>query len=441
MKDMFGGIREVFSFTFVQNIKTKSFKLVVILVSVLLFTALFAINLGTGLYKENKHKKKKPKEAENGIEKLYFANQSDMKNFDVSDFGQFSEFEKKLQITDAGEMEKKAGESATMREILAKADENEEKVVVFVLSNHEEIDNCYELLVSRSKTCKKAQVENLADDFLEYFDTYKFKLAGIEEDSMKLIMSGNRVNSSDIADSDKSLAQILIEVLMPMIVVLLMYMLVLIHGQSISKIIVVEKNSKLMETLLISVRPYAIIAGKVLAMYLVAVIEMTSWVVSAVLGYFISDKLANRMFTNYKNPVTMLLNIIKDNINETFGAGAVILCVVSVLVGFMIYCVLSAMIAANITKAEELANSSGIYQVIVAIGYLAAYFVPLSIGSDSLLAKIIRYIPVTSPFMLPADVLIGYISIPGAIVSNLILLVTMMVMIFFTGKIYKNKVF
>ena len=43
MKDMFGGIREVFSFTFVQNIKTKSFKLVVILVSVLLFTALFAI--------------------------------------------------------------------------------------------------------------------------------------------------------------------------------------------------------------------------------------------------------------------------------------------------------------------------------------------------------------------------------------------------------------
>ena len=54
---------------------------------------------------------------------------------------------------------------------------------------------------------------------------------------------------------------------------------------------------------------------------------------------------------------------------------------------------------------------------------------------------ILRYVPVTSPFMITSDVIIGNIGIIGAIVSVLIMIATTVVMIIMTGKNYKKKVF
>lgn len=439
MKKMFTGFKEVFTFTFVQNVKTKSFKTAVIGVSLLLFIAFFAVNMITGAYKDHKYKDKDKKEEKNTVEKLFFTNMTQMKDFDIRPFAAFDEFEREMGIVDYGSVSKV--EEETIKKNIEAAEEREENVMFIILAEEEEQDNCYEVRVYYSSGCKKAHVKQVAKDFTEYFDTCKLTLAGIDADAMELVMSDSMVGMDNIADADKSIGQIMIEIFVPMFVVLIMYMLILVHGQSISKIIVVEKNSKLMEMLLISVRPYAIIAGKVIAMYVVAVIEMTSWVLSSVLGYLISDRLAKEIFRHYDNPVMMVLRLLKNEINEAFGAPAVIMCIISVLIGFLVYCVLSAMIASGITKAEELANSSGIYQIIVVVGYMVAFFVPLAGDSNGLLARVLRYIPVTSPYMLPSDVLIGSISVAGAVISNLILIATMLVMILFTGKIYKKKVF
>ena len=73
-------------------------------------------------------------------------------------------------------------------------------------------------------------------------------------------------------------------------------------------------------------------------------------------------------------------------------------------------------------------------------GFLGAYMLPL-LQADSPIVDILRYVPVTSPFMITSDVIIGNIGIIGAIVSVFIMIAITVVMIIMTGKNYKKKVF
>lgn len=428
---MFTGWRDVFKFTFEQNVKTKSFKTALIGISALLFLVFFAVNMGVGYYKDSKKPKK---EVKNTISEIYVLNDTAIDNGNLTAFNEYSGFEKDVKVTVVNRVDE-------IKTFIEESNKNESEVMSIEISESTENGNiCYEFLINQSEACRDKTVKKVADEFAEFFDECKLRSVDIEADKMLVIMSGSSSDTMDIKEADKSLGEILMGVFMPMIVILVMYMLVLMHGQSISKIIVVEKNSKLMEMLLISVKPYAIILGKILAMYVVAIIEIFAWAVSGVAGYIISDKIAGNMFDKYKNPINMIIKLMHDDTKQAFSIESVIICVAAVLIGFLAYCVLSGLITSNITKAEDLANGTSVYQIIVVAGFLLSYMLPL-VKSDSPLINVLRYFPVTSAFMLPSDVLMGSISIAGSLISILILLVTTAVMIILTGKIYKKKLF
>lgn len=428
---MFTGWKDVFRFTFEQNVKTKSFKTAIIGISVLLFIVFFAINIGVGYYKDSK---KPAKEETNTISEIYVLNHTRIDTENLTSFSEYSEFEKDVKITAVSKTE-------DIKTLIEEANKTEAKIMSIEISeNTEGGDICFEFLVNQSENCSDDMVRTTADEFADFFDECKFEYADIKDGQILMNLNDSYVESMDIKDADKSLGQILIEIFLPMIVVLVMYMLVLMHGQSISKIIVVEKNSKLMETLLISVKPYAVILGKILAMYVVAILEMGIWALSGVAGYLISDKIAGDMFSKYENPINQIVQMVREDAGQAFSVEAVIICVLAVLIGFLAYCVLAGLITSNITKAEDLANGTAIYQMIVVAGFLLSYMLPL-LKSESPLINVLRYVPVTSVFMLPSDILMGSISVAGAVISIAILAVCISVMIVLTGKIYKKKVF
>lgn len=428
---MFTGWKEVFRFTFEQNIKTKSFKTALVSISALLFIIFFAVNMGAGYYKDSK---KPDKVEENTIKEIFVLNDTGIDSEQLIMFNQYSEFAKDVKVMIADKTD-------DINQIIEESNQNGTEIMAVEISEKtEDEDICFEILVKQSEACSDKMVNNVSNEFMEYFDECKLISAGIDEGTVSIITSGSVSYAVDVKEAEKSLGEILMGVFMPMIVVFVMYMLVLMHGQSISKIIVIEKNSKLMETLLISVKPYAIILGKILAMYIVAVIEVFVWVLSGIAGYLISDKIAAGMFQKYENPIGSVIKIMKNGAGHAFTPEAVAVCVLAVLIGFFAYCVLAGLITSNITKAEDLANGTSIYQMIVVAGFILSYFLPL-IKSESPLINILRYVPVTSVFMLPADILMGSISIAGSLISILILFVVIAVMIVLTGKIYKKKVF
>lgn len=429
-KGMFTGWKDVFSFTFIQNIKTKTFKYAIIGISLLLFTIFFAINMITGYYKDNK-KDKKDKIIDD-VEIMILINETSLHNENFTGYKDYSEYINEASVF--------IEDNITLKEAKSRLEDKSGVIVrIYQGENDEEGNINYMIDVYSTENISGKDRNHIGDEISSYFDSVKYNMTNAEQYVINMAMSEVVSYSVYVDEADETLAEILVKIFMPMIFVLVIYMMVLMHGQSISKSLISEKSSKLMETLLISVKPYAIIFGKIFAMYTVAIMQMAVWTVSGVLGFVIGDKVAEGMFENYNNPVIDVIDIMKNG-KGAFTIQAFILAGIAFVIGFMFYCTLSAVLSSNITKAEELANASAVYQVIVVIGFLAAYLLPL-MQTDSNIVKVLRYIPITSAFMLPSDVIIGSIGVVGTIISIAVLIITTFVMIVITGRIYKKKVF
>ena len=426
---MFTGWKDVLNFTFVQNTKTKTFKASLIGIAVLIFIIFFSINVIMGYVSDNGNKKK---DDVNKVDNICIINDVGIDDELLGKFKETDEYVAKSDIT--------VYDNKKVSEVVEGVEKNTIVINLYKGEVDEDKNVQYMLDVYATKDLSKKNVKKVAKAFSDYFDEIKYNLTSLEPEAMHIITSEYSVYSVDVNDKDESFGVVIAKIFVPMIFVLLIYFMVLMYGQSISKSLIVEKNSKLMEMLLTSVKPHAIVLGKILAMYLTAIMQMGIWIISGVAGFIVGDRVAKDMFSNYDNVILKVIRLLKEESASAFSISAVIIGVLAMFVGFLLYCVFAALVASNITKAEELANGMSVFQMVTVAGFLGAYMLPL-LQAESPIVDILRYIPVTSPFMLTSDVIIGNIGIVGACISLLIMIVTTIVMIILTGKNYKKKVF
>lgn len=429
-KGMFTGWKDVLDFTFVQNTKTKTFKASLIGIAALIFIIFFGANVIMG-YMSDKGDKKKANVV-NKADNIWIINDVEINNELLEEFKEADDYVKDSNITVYSDKRisevVKDIEDSTIVINVYKGEENEDKNVEYMLD------------VYATKDLSKKNVKKVAKAFSKYFDDIKYNLTSLNPDVMHIVTSDYTVYSVDVNEKEESFGVIIAKIFVPMIFVLLIYFMVLMCGQSISKALIVEKNSKLMEMLLTSIKPHAIVLGKILAMYLNAIMQMGIWIISGVAGFIVGDRVAKNMFDSYDNSIIKVINLIRADSSSAFSVSAIIIGIAAMFIGFLLYCVFAALVASNITKAEELANGMNVFQMVTIAGFLGAYMLPL-LQADSPIVDILRYVPVTSPFMVTSDVIIGNMGIIGAIVSALIMIATTIVMIIMTGKNYKKKVF
>lgn len=273
-----------------------------------------------------------------------------------------------------------------------------------------------------------------------------FSVGKLDEKAIGFVSLPANVKNIGTETEVQSLGMMMARLLVPMIFCLALYMIILIHGQSISKAIIADKSSKLIEMLLTSVKPYAIIAGKVLGVATVAIGQMLVWLGSGVMGYLIGNEIAKTMNSQYINYVGEVIKIMQsDTQGVAFSAGAVIIAILVVIIGFFMYCVLAAFSGAFVSRIEDLSASNTIFQLPVVISFLAAYLVGIAQGMGSGVNRAVQmaiyYIPLTSPFSTPSGIILGDITIAEGIISLLFLIIFSVIMILATGKVYKGKIF
>ncbi len=452
------GWKTVFSFTFIQNIKGKTFKAALFGIAALIFIIFLAINIIVAAV--NDDEKGKDVTEQSNLDVIHIVNSSDIKDIDfkkiAEESGEFENISIVMEKEDINPAERADAFASDSREIVIEIQKyayNSEKEQYTLLeegSSDAEQEDKNEIVYRLTVYIKaegvldnsqdRENISDIAEELAEYFQQAKYSFVGIDKDGMEMLNSEIYVETVDIEEAGESLTEILAKIFIPMIVCLVVYMLVLLNGQSISKVIVVEKSSKLMEALLTSIQPYAIVFGKILAMFTVAMIQITMWFASGFLGYYVGDKIASSMFSGYQNPIFVIIDIFKSDSGSAFTLTAVLLGILVLIIGFFMYCVMSALFSSVISKPEEVSNGYAVFQMVVVVSFLAAYMIPLMELSDTLI-QVMRFIPVTAAFMLPADVIIGSCSIMTSVISLGIMIVTTAVMIYFTGKIYKKKIF
>lgn len=424
----FKGWKNVFSFNYKQNAGTKSYILVTTLVAVLIAAAAILISILAA----------KPEKGEDEKETEYCAVETAYV-LDMADLGELKfeesipalseEYYSKLSLVQV--------ENLTEEELQVKAAKEESGLAIGVVVKQEgNTISVMALVPSTSEELSMNDGKEVADLVAMAVEQARFEKSGLS--ALQLAMINKQASIAVVeAGEETNVVVYLVKYFAPAIFGLVLYFLLLLYGQNINQSVSVEKTSKLVETLLTSLHPYALLTGKVFAIVATAMQQFLIWVAALIVGIIAGGLIATNMYPEAESGLSVVVEFMRANIGESaFSPAAVVLALVTFCCGFLFYCVLSGMAGSMVSRPEEAANTQGIFTFPIIISWLVCYFGTL-MEKESLLV-VARNIPFTIPFCVPVDLLTGAIGIGQGVLSMVILLVFSVLIIMLSGRIYKG---
>lgn len=244
----------------------------------------------------------------------------------------------------------------------------------------------------------------------------------------------------------------MINYVVPMVISLVLFILIFAYGQMVAQSIATEKTSRVMELLLTSVRPLAIVIGKVLAMGLVSLLQFMligavggiSFAVTAPFG--IGGDLI-KIMQNTELQVGENAAI-AEAVNGSFGSLSpltFILIFVIFVLGFLLFALIAALVGASVSRMEDLAQAMQPYSLLGVLGFYLAYFPSImtmdsldtGAASDNAMQTFACFFPVSSPFALPSALLLGNLSLPEVLSAVLILAASVVLVAVIVARVYE----
>lgn len=436
MKNYFRGWTIVFGFTFRQSI-SKAFKLVSTLVAILIIGAIILINIIAA-----KPEQKVYEETDNIIEHEHLTGISTIDKVVILDESGLPATDyKESHLYPNGEYFKNIEyitiEGLDILELLDYTSQLSNRSMAVFISVINGVFNL-EGLIPHNSLITEQEARLLTNHMMNLFTNTKMEQIDLNDEQLAVISTPVITSYSKLGESTNELAS-LIKMIATMIFSFMMYIMLLLYGQTVSKSVSTEKTSKLMETLLTSLHPYAMITGKVLAVTSMAILQFLIWIGAGFIGLYGGNSIAHKIYPGYENSIITFINFIKDNIGQTgMTLPAFILGVLIFGIGFLFYCNLASLAGCMVSKPEDVASTQGLFQIPIIISWIICYFAPLT-GKTKILS-LARYIPFTSPFCLPADLITGTIGLGEGILSLLVLTVSSFLIIILSSKIYKGLV-
>ena len=435
-KGMFAGWKDVYSFTATQNIKGSSYKMVTILLGIVVAILFGAISVIMAVMQLDDSEKIDVKDDfTKNVSTVYYVendivadeNMNMLINAALSLDGVI---DTKITVSplEESKINDFIGADKTLIIALEKKDKKDDKAITI------------KALTPSGDEDKK----DIAEEYLEYvsafIDLYGSTIAGVAETDIEYFMVPYVTHSSSVNDDVENVGVMLTNTLVPMLISMLLFTMIILYGQNVTKSVVAEKSSKLMEMLLTAVRPYALIAGKVLAIVSLAICQVSIWIACGFVGYKLGGIVATGINPDYVNYLDAIIDMMAtQNGANAFKWYSFIIAFVFVVAGFLMFSVIAALIAATISKLEDLSTGMTLFQFPVMVGWLLTYCGPI-ITSD-FVHKLTNYLPISSPFSVPGSVILGQFSVLESIISLMILIITTVTLVLITGKVYKGKLF
>ena len=422
-KNQFKGWSDVYSFTFRQATKSIGFKFVTALIAILIIAALIIVNILTA--------KPKDEEKKSPITEVFVVDESGLA---ATDFHTFLTQMQNVKYTDiqfhqlSGVSREQAIQEATIQSDTSIA------VIISAKDSTFQIEAC----IPEGASITQSEGNQLLSAMISCFETNKLMQAGLTNEQLMGAMMPVITSYSEVG-GETNVATQLIKYLAPMLFGLVLYFMLLIHGQTISKEVSTEKTSKLMETLLTSVHPYSLITGKILAISSMALMQFAIWIIAILIGLYGGNVITRSIYPEYQNTVIQMIDFLKDNVGETaLSVPAIILAIIIFCSGFLFYCVLAGLAGCMATKPEEVASMQGIFQFPIVISWLICYLAPI-LGKDGIMT-VARFVPFTAPFCVPVELITGSLGLLEGVISAVLILIFSLLVIMGAARIYKGMV-
>jgi len=189
-------------------------------------------------------------------------------------------------------------------------------------------------------------------------------------------------------------------------------------GAMIAQGVVEEKSSRVVELLLATVRPWQLMAGKVLGIGVIGlgqVVVLVAAAAGSAAGFGLLDG--------------MDLNL-----------GATVLWTIAwFLIGFTMYALLFAAAAALVSRQEDVGTVTTPILMLMMIPYIVSVSVA-PFAPDSPVVVWLSYLPFTSPLIMPTRVAVGGVEMWQVAVVMAVNIALVPLLVWLAGRIYSNAV-
>lgn len=178
--------------------------------------------------------------------------------------------------------------------------------------------------------------------------------------------------------------------------------LVILSSSYIIRSVLEEKASRLVETLMVSVKPLAMILGKILASMCLVLIQL----MLMALGGYLAANLASRFVG--AEFMQMILATGAQSMLAQLDAMNIVAAVVSILLGFLTFSLIGGLSASCCDSMEDMNSATTVTMLTALGGYLVAMCASACEGAA---ATVFSLIPFVSVFVAPVKYLEGSISV------------------------------
>lgn len=225
-----------------------------------------------------------------------------------------------------------------------------------------------------------------------------------------------------------------IAMVLPYVVIMVLYFMILAYGQGVANSVLMEKTSKLVDTFLVTVRPGAMMMGKVLAIALSGVMQLLIWVACLAISLGVGTALVKAMDPGTDLAIIQLFDLF-GTMDGLFSVGGIVAALLIFLTGFLMYCALAAIGGSLASKPEDLSSTNFLFTMALVISFFCVLYSSSIIGGDGYTWQI--YVPFTAMLVVPSLALLGEISTLQFALSLGLTIVATVALIYFAGKIYR----
>lgn len=429
MKNQFKGFSNVFSFTFKQHIKSKGYKNSTILIALLCLILPAAIMTGVESFGSGAGEDKAQYEQNETPAAVDFTEIKEIYTVDISD-------DKKADLAQLPQILEAVGISAEINDYKdnfekAQNDVTGEKNTVLLVIDQQGTDYTINILLPERS--------DVSEDTADGFDSIMMYVA----DNLSIANGGEaqyytQQNDEDVEDPAESLKQVVMMVL-TFANLMLIYFFVLAYGQGVANSVVTEKSSKLMESMLVAVKPTAIIMGKLLAITLTGIIQLFSWIFAIAISFFAGSKIVLSINPDSDMAILQVFRMIGDMTEGMFSPFNCLMAILLVMTGMLLYCSLAGMGGAMASKAEDLSSANAIFTLALVVSFLVSIYAG-GVMDGSAAVSVLDWIPFTAVLVTPSKIMMGMLTWWQTLGSLAVTVTVTVIATIIAGKVYKSLV-
>lgn len=255
------------------------------------------------------------------------------------------------------------------------------------------------------------QSAGMASDMAERIGKTKFQLK-----ADRLTSTGQSAGSGKLS------------LLFAITVAMLLYSTILLYGQNVLRSVIEEKQTRVAEIIVASVRPQQLLAGKVLGVGAVGLTQMVIWLGASVL------------MAKYRASVLAMVGVSAMPIIgiPSISPIMVVVLILYFLLGYILYAALFAAVGA-MTSSEQEAQQAQLPVVLLLVGGIM-FLQPVLAAPDGKLAQALAWFPFTAPIMMPLRMTAVDVPAWDITLSIVVLLVASYLAIALAARIYRTGI-